>query len=1137
MELTNLTDFNPELFTDPFNFSQNLSSYNLLDTPTIEEKTIRGTDKNDLFKADEIDRAFYGLDRNDLIIGNAGQDLFFGNNGSDLILGGSNNDTLNGGAGRDYLTGDDGNDLLVGGSDGDILLGQKGNDRIEGESGDDLLWGDDGNDKLDGGVGNDYLKGDRGNDILTDNDGGDSLMGGQGADEFGIGNSLSNSPSIIKDFQVGSDRLKILRLGATFEDLKIEDSQDGVVIRDSDREIAILEGVQASDLDRDSFIFGNAELGNELQQTIQQSLQGTQVPDISVAIVAPDGTTWLNSNGVSNVESNTPLNANDRFNVGSITKPLVATTVLQLVEEGRLSLDDTLAQRLPDIADKIANSDRITIRQMLNMTSGIAEYFPSGVETEALPSLENSSILEQKYTPQQLISRIEGKPASFEPGQKVEYTNSNYLLLGQIVEAVTGSTLAQQMRERIFEPLGMTNTFYPPQESVPGGLTRGYTDFGADGKLENTRAEKGNFSLADAAGAVVSTPSDIARFAQGLFKGQLLAPDTLKEMVEGRDGNIEGGGIQGSYGLGIGIADVPNLGKVWAHPGTYWGWASLMAYIPDRDITVVVMENAATNGSDGSVNSPSTDPTSLGVAIAQNVAQQYSVLRGSTSNDSLEGSDGNDTLYGMAGNDFVNGDNGDDSLQGGTGNDRLIGGDGNDILVDSDGGDTLTGGRGIDQFWLGGWSSNNTPSAIADFEVGIDKLKVNRMGATFDRLTIQNSNEGVIISDRDNVLAILSSIDAAELTAENFIFGDLNLAEQLQATLDQNLDKAGATGATNAIITPDGFVWEGATGISEKENQTPMQSDDLFDIGSINKTFIAATALKVAESGKLSLDDTLGQWLPEIAQKIPNGESITLRQLLNGTSGIYSIDVDEQFLSDVFSDRAQGSTRQWRSEDLVAYAYGKPRFSGFGSYSKWTYPTTGNILAKLIVEKATEESFESVMRSEILEPLGLKHTFLRGEKNISGNLARGYQDSIQADGSFGSDGIIDDFTDVNPSLSEAATLLVSDAQDLARFSQALFGGELLQPDSLQQMLTFVDEGILFEGNGYGLGVASYEDELGSYFGKSGDNPGYSSEMRYFRDRGGAVVVALVNGRMPEQGKDGAAPILNASIETLFDRSV
>jgi serralysin len=95
-----------------------------------------------------------------------------------------------------------------------------------------LLWGADGNDKLDGGVGNDCLNGDRGNDILTDNDGGDSLLGGEGADEFAIGNSLSNSPSIIKDFQVGSDRLKILRLGATFKDLKIEDSQDGAVIRD-----------------------------------------------------------------------------------------------------------------------------------------------------------------------------------------------------------------------------------------------------------------------------------------------------------------------------------------------------------------------------------------------------------------------------------------------------------------------------------------------------------------------------------------------------------------------------------------------------------------------------------------------------------------------------------------------------------------------------------------------------------------------------------------------------------------------------------------------------------------------------------------------------------------------------------------
>jgi hypothetical protein len=84
--------------------------------------------------------------------------------------------------------------------------------------------------------------------------------------------------------------------------------------------------------------------------------------------------------------------------------------------------------------------------------------------------------------------------------------------------------------------------------------------------------------------------------------------------------------------------------------------------------------------------------------------------------------------------------------------------------------------------------------------------------------------------------------------------------------------------------------------------------------------------------------------------------------------------------------------------------------------------------------------------------------------------------------------------------------------------------------------TAVTTTIRFEGNGYGLGVATYEDDLGSYFGKSGDNPGYSSQMRYFRDRKGATVVALVNGKMPEQGKYGAISVLNASVERLFEHS-
>lgn len=123
------------------------------------------------------------------------------------------------------------------------------------------------------------------------------------------------------------------------------------------------------------------------------------------------------------------------------------------------------------------------------------------------------------------------------------------------------------------------------------------------------------------------------------------------------------------------------------------------------------------------------------------------VLRGNSGSDSLKDSVGNDTLYGLAGNDWLTGCKGDDLLNGGTGSDWLVKGKGNDVLIDYNGGDQMTGGKGADQFWLSSWDSPDTPSAIIDFQVGTDVIKVGRLGATFDNLTIQDSEKGATISD------------------------------------------------------------------------------------------------------------------------------------------------------------------------------------------------------------------------------------------------------------------------------------------------------------------------------------------------------------------------------------------------------
>ncbi|MEH2253346.1 serine hydrolase [Nostoc sp.] len=522
------------------------------------------------------------------------------------------------------------------------------------------------------------------------------------------------------------------------------------------------------------------------------------------------------------------------------------------------------------------------------------------------------------------------------------------------------------------------------------------------------------------------------------------------------------------------------------------------------------------------------------------------ILRGSLQADYLNGGNGNDKLFGLAGNDVLNSFHGDDQLNGGTGKDLLMGGNGNDVLIDNDGSDLMFGGKGADQFWLDSWNFPERPSVIADFKSGTDKVKILHLGTTFDDLKIKYSNvfdvSGAVISDQGHDIAIMLGVEAWRLSANDFLFGNPELAKQLQRALVESVNTSGLPGATAAVITPDGFTWKGATGLSNLDTQQEMQPDDVFSVGSISKTFTAATVLRLVEQGKLSLDDTLGKWLPDIAKNIPDGENATLRGVLNGSAGIYSFTDSPQYISDTLTDYLNGSVRDWQLTDLLTYSYGQPRFSGSASSEVWTYPDTGNILAALIVEKATGLSFEQVLKEQVTEPLGLSSTSFRDKNKILTNQTRSYEDGFKASGSLGSDGILDDVTTVNLSgISGNTGGIYSNAQDVARFSSALFSGDLLANDSLQEMINFVDEGIPYEGKQFGFGLANYGDIFGKTWGKSGQVPGYSSQMYYFPESNGAITTSFTNfnnvisnlSSSTQPNTLPITPIINAVTRTLL----
>ena len=324
-----------------------------------------------------------------------------------------------------------------------------------------------------------------------------------------------------------------------------------------------------------------------------------------------------------------------------------------------------------------------------------------------------------------------------------------------------------------------------------------------------------------------------------------------------------------------------------------------------------------------------------------------------------------------------------------------------------------------------------------------------------------------------------------------------DLAQELQAALKQTVEDVGISdiGVSVGVVTPDG-TWTGATGISNLDTQAATKPADLFNIASISKAYTSSVILKLQEQGKLSLDDTINKWLPEIASEITNGTNLTIREILNGKGGLWDyLNGNDEFLSDFIADYLSGTNRDWQPEDLIAYAFGKPLFSGGFSTEEWTYTNTGNIIAALIAEKATGKLFKEILAQEILEPLELSNTFFTTEDVSLEQRARGYQDNFTADGNLGPDGIPEDYSIVNTEIFYGPGSIVASAEDVAKFFNSLASGELLQPESTAEIFNYVNTGI--PGLDFGLGVFPRDYPVGKTRSMNGGIFGYTSEVDYW----------------------------------------
>lgn len=318
-------------------------------------------------------------------------------------------------------------------------------------------------------------------------------------------------------------------------------------------------------------------------QAEMDTLTADELPPGMVVWIDTPAYRFEGASGSANLMGDSPMPADGAFRIGSITKMFTAAVIVHLAEDGVLTLDDPLARWLPEVADQLPYGDQITLRHLLTHTSGLfnvvehesyyADIFTEMVVDEATGNVTLDCV---ERDPNDTLARyVYGKEAQFAPGAQWRYSNTNYTLLGMVIETAAEMPLAEAYRTNIYEPLGMTSTFLDCYEEPVIDIVHGYSGAG-DEMADVTELHE---SVGWSAGGLVSTASDLTTFARGLFGGALFDdPESLTAMTTPAPGS--------TYGLGVMLQ-----GEYMGHAGYIAGFRSVLNYAPELDTVVVMLYN------------------------------------------------------------------------------------------------------------------------------------------------------------------------------------------------------------------------------------------------------------------------------------------------------------------------------------------------------------------------------------------------------------------------------------------------------------------------------------------------------------------------------------------------------------------
>jgi D-alanyl-D-alanine carboxypeptidase len=322
-----------------------------------------------------------------------------------------------------------------------------------------------------------------------------------------------------------------------------------------------------------------------LQAALNEMRADARIPGVSATIAFPDGTVWSGTSGLADVARGRPVSDDTAFSIASISKTFLAALALELSVEGTIGLDTPAATYLPELRLDPA----ITVRMLLNHTSGLADFFLNPRIDVALQSDRDRG-----WSAKRTLRYVQ-RPM-FEPGEGWDYSNTNYLILGMLVERVTGRPLAEQFRERFFRPVGLTRTWDQMAEEPRGPVAYGYRLEGegarvrARGVADGTRfiPFRSVITAARGAGSLAATSRDVALWGQALYGGTAISRESLRLMLARV--RLNESSVLVPYGMGVQTVAVngrPALG----HSGRFLGFRAVMRYLRSEGVAVAVLTN------------------------------------------------------------------------------------------------------------------------------------------------------------------------------------------------------------------------------------------------------------------------------------------------------------------------------------------------------------------------------------------------------------------------------------------------------------------------------------------------------------------------------------------------------------------